>query len=380
MRKTTATLCLAVLVIAGTSMGATINKWQGGTAGNWTDTANWSTGVVPSPLQVDAVARFDDTGEGAVIDSAAADLYRLETGRRSASGVLSINTGGSITIDQFRTASDITGGTSSSTVDINGGALTIHGGNHGIGYAGTGVVNLNSGSFTSTDDIIVGRGGDTADGTLNMAGGTLTTVGNMTVGGRQIAEVDTGGVGAFNLSGGTAIIGSGSFLRVGNGGTGTMTVSGGSLTTEDFRIEGSALFSAAATLTGGVVHAGEVLIGENATLNLFLAATLDTYTLMDFTADGKLVWEGDHTADVAGFAAAGTFAGSGGVVDIATLIDGVDYDQSISTTEGFLLSKFDSGTGNTEVWTVVPEPATMGLFVTMGVGLFCFRRGSRRCR
>ena len=357
-----------VAMAAASTMAATVDKWTGGSNGNWTNTANWSKGALPESY-TDGVARFDGASEGAIINSAlAATVYRLEMGRGAAAGTLAINAGGSITIDQFRIAASA--GTDTGTVEINGGALTINGGNHGIGYVGTGVVNLNSGTFNSTDDIIVGRGGADANGTLNVLGGTLATVGQISVGGRYISSVATGGVGAFNLSAGTATVGTD--LKVGNGGDGTLTVGGTADLTVGRLLVGSASgYTGVANLTGGAVHADKVVIGLGGTLNLAAAATLDSYTNMSFQADGLLVWEGNHTNDVATMVGDGTLSWYDAT---ATYDDARAYDQEYDAPTGWLRTKYDAGNGETQVWTVIPEPDTLGLMAVVGAGLLFVRR------
>ncbi len=353
-------------MVAGSAMAGT-DKWTGGASGNWTNTANWSLGILPTA----DTARFDNNGEGAIINTAiAGTVNKLELGRNSSGTTLAINSGGSVTINQMRIAAFA--GTDSGTININGGALTINGGNHAIGYKGAGVVNLNSGSFSSNDDIALGREGS-ADGTLNVFGGTLSTVGHLTVGGRLVSGVPTGGTGAVNISAGTATVGD--TLRVGIGGNGTLTVSGaGDLTVGTLSVKSASGFSGVANLNGGTVSADKVVIGENGTLNLLSAATLDSYTNMHFSANGLLAWEGDHTADVATLAGDGTYSWGAGIVDITTLTLGVDYDQSFAAGSDYLVSKYDAGTGNTEVWTVIPEPATMSMFGLIGAGMLFVRR------
>jgi hypothetical protein len=165
---------------------------------------------VPNDI-TDHIARFDGNNEWAAINTAASSILRLELGRSSTGTRLDVNSGGSITIDQMRIAAR--DATDSGTLNIyNGGSVTINGGNHGVGYSGTGTVNLyDGGSFTSTADLIVGRGG-TADGYFNMYGGTLGITDLLNIG-RTVTG--TGSSGTVDISGGTATIGD--RIYVGNG-------------------------------------------------------------------------------------------------------------------------------------------------------------------
>jgi len=123
-----------------------------------------------------------------------------------------------------------------------------------------------------------------------------------------------------------------------------------------------------ATLNGGAVHVDVVTIGQNGTLN-WNAGTLDTFTNMAFSADGLLVWEGDHTNDVATLVTVGTFTWNGAS---AVYEDAKAYDQEYLAGGEYLRTSFD-GT-NTEVWTVIPEPATLGMVATMSGALLFIRR------
>ena len=107
------------------------------------------------------------------------------------------------------------------------GALTVDGGtlmevrwfNLGHRDGATGTLNMNSGSITVSDNIIIGRGGT---GTVNMNGGTITATGDFTIG-RGAATT-----GHVNLDGG--IITAGNFvMRVSYTAVGTMDVAGGTL-------------------------------------------------------------------------------------------------------------------------------------------------------
>ncbi len=371
-RERLASLMGIAVLAAVTTQAANIDRWTGGSNGNWTNTANWSIGDLPTTTN-NGYARFSSANDGAVIDSAVTGTtYRLEFGRKAAAGTLAINSGGSITINQFRIGAYQS--SDSGTVEIDGGALTINGGNHGIGYVGSGIVNLKSGTFDSTDDLIVGRGG-TANGTLNVSGGALTTVDQITVGGRSISNTNTGGTGLFTLSGGSADIGTA--LKIGNGGNGTLTVSGsGDLTVGDLDIytpsdDVGATYAVVANLNGGSVHADRVIIGQDGTLNLASAATLDTYTNMIFRADGLLVWEGDHTNDVATLVGNGTFTWGNATADYS---DSRAYDQEYLSGGEYLRTKYDAGNGETQVWTVIPEPATLGMVGMVATGILFIRR------
>lgn len=385
MKKTiTAVLAIAVLGLAGTSMAA--NRTWTGTTGNWTNTANWNT----YPLATDN-ARFN-AGSDVTVDSAVQiSLMAMGYNAGSYTSVLEVASGGALTVNRARVGN--TAGTTG-IVNINGGDLIISGGNHAFGYAGSGVVNLNSGTFHSSSDIALGR--DTgSDGKLYVTGGTLSTVENLTIGGRTVSGVPTGATGLLDISGGASTHTIGGILRLGNGGAGTMLLSAGTVDVTGARLRvgdasagmlavsgsgdltvnvlnvGGNGFDGIANLNGGAVHAGKVFVGDGGILTLRSAAILDTYTNMSFSANGLLVWEGDHSADVATLAGDGTFTwGDATAVYEDTKAFDAEYQDAVNGQ--YLRTAFD-GT-NTEVWTVIPEPATLGLVGLMGAGMLFVRR------
>jgi len=157
---------------------------------------------------------------------------------------------------------------------------------------------------------------------------------------------------------------------VGEGGNGILTMSGtADLTAGELRLDATDGFTGVANLNGGSVHVDQVTIGANGTLYLAAAATLDTYTNMTIKANGLLVLEGDHTVTVDGQVLAGELSWSGGLVGYD---DAKEFDAEYDTADGWLRYKFD-GT-NTEVWTVIPEPATLGLVGFVAGAMVFIRR------
>ncbi|VGO19235.1 PEP-CTERM sorting domain-containing protein [Pontiella sulfatireligans] len=388
MNKITgAVLAIAVLGLADTSVANV--DWAAGATGNWTNGANWVGGSIPAAGDL---VEFNGGNAVATIDSDVGTFAKTQTGDVAGSGTDTINvaTGGSIGFSQLRLAN---AASTTSILNIDGGAVSYASGNAAIGYSGTGIINLDSGSFTSSIDLDLGRNSGSR-GELNMSGGNMSVAADFMI--ASFSAPDNSG--HFGITAGTAIIGGD--LSVGMYGTGTAVLSGGSVTADRARVGGmntgsgtltvdadglltvgqlnvggSAGLTGAANLNGGTVNADNISIGASGTLSLLSAASLSGFTNMSFSADGLLVWEGDHTADVATLVAAGTLTGSGGIVDINTLDLGTDYDQVFGTGDNLLVSKFDGS--NTSVYTVIPEPATLGLVAAMGATLLFVRRAFR---
>ena len=56
--KVITAVAVTALAVA-TTQAATVDKWSGGSNGNWTNVANWSQGAAPEAYPLDGIARFD---------------------------------------------------------------------------------------------------------------------------------------------------------------------------------------------------------------------------------------------------------------------------------------------------------------------------------
>lgn len=94
--------------------------------------------------------------------------------------------------------------------------------NPGTSSVGTGVFNLNGGTFSSRAAVFVGLEG--ATGTININGGTFNSAGNIW-GSFRIANYGTGS-GVLNL-GGTGVVNASQYTAVGGWGDGVLNITGG---------------------------------------------------------------------------------------------------------------------------------------------------------
>jgi autotransporter-associated beta strand protein/T5SS/PEP-CTERM-associated repeat protein len=181
----------------------------------------------------------------------------------------------------------------------SGGAISVNNelyiGNENAGASGTYTLS-GSGSLNVANEVVVGREGGT--GTLNVDGGTITTTGNgnMYIGRRNgtgtlnqtagvisvIKEFGVGtrdgdqvGTGTYNLSGGSLTATNTIFIGKELGSSGTMTMTGGTMSTSDKLQIGHNQATGRLTQSGGVVNVqNEVYIGnENS------GSSVGTYTL-----------------------------------------------------------------------------------------------------
>jgi autotransporter-associated beta strand protein/T5SS/PEP-CTERM-associated repeat protein len=168
-------------------------------------------------------------------------------------------------------------------------------GNENAGASGTYTLS-GAGALSVANEVVVGREGGT--GTLNVDGGTITTTGNgnMYIGRRNgtgtlnqtagvisvIKEFGVGtrddnkiGTGTYNLSGGSLAATNNIFIGKELGASGTMTMTGGTMSTNDKLQIGHNQGTGVLTQSGGTVNVqNEVYIGnENS------ASSVGTYTL-----------------------------------------------------------------------------------------------------
>ena len=138
--------------------------------------------------------------------------------------------------------------------------------------SGTGILNVDGGTMTTTGNgnMYVGRRNGT--GTLNQTDGTIVVNKEFGVGTRDNDKIGTG---TYNLSGGSIAVANNFFVGKEQGASGTMTMTGGTLgTSESLRI-GHNQATGVFTQSGGTVNVqNEVYIGnENS------GSSVGTYTL-----------------------------------------------------------------------------------------------------
>ena len=218
-------------------------------------------------------------------------------GRESGTGTLTM-TGGTITKtgdEKFLVGHNNGVG----VVAQSGGTISVNNelyiGNENAGASGTYTLS-GAGALSVANEVVVGREGGT--GTLNVDGGTITTTGNgnMYIGRRNgtgtlnqtagvisvIKEFGVGtrdgdkiGTGTYNLSGGSLAATNTIFIGKELGASGTMTMTGGTMSTSDKLQIGHNQATGVLTQSGGIVTVqNEVSIGnENS------GSSVGTYTL-----------------------------------------------------------------------------------------------------
>jgi len=138
--------------------------------------------------------------------------------------------------------------------------------------SGTGILNVDGGTITTSGNgnMYIGRRNGT--GTLNQTAGTINVNREFGVGTRDDNKIGTG---TYNLSGGSLAAANNIFIGKELGASGTMTMTGGTLATSDKLQIGHNQATGVMTQSGGVVNVqNEVYIGnENS------GSSVGTYTL-----------------------------------------------------------------------------------------------------
>jgi autotransporter-associated beta strand protein len=195
--------------------------------------------------------------------------------------------------------------------------------------SGTGILNVNGGTITTTGNgnMYVGRRNGT--GTLNQTAGTITVIKEFGVGTRDDNKIGTG---TYNLSGTGAItVANNIFIGKELGASGTMTMTGGTMTGSDKLILGHNQATGVLTQSGGTVTTtNEVYIGnENS------ASSIGTYTL-----SGSANLNVGNEVQVGRDNGTGTFNLNGGTVN-ANKISGGTGSATVNFNGGLLKAKVD---------------------------------------
>jgi autotransporter-associated beta strand protein/T5SS/PEP-CTERM-associated repeat protein len=138
--------------------------------------------------------------------------------------------------------------------------------------SGTGTLNVDGGTITTTGNGNMYIGRKLGTGTLNQTAGTISVIKEFGVGTTQDGQA---GIGSYDLSGGTLTATGIIFIGKELGSSGTMTMSGGTMTTSDKLQIGHNEATGTLTQSGGIVTVqNEVYVGNETS-----AASVGTYTL-----------------------------------------------------------------------------------------------------
>jgi len=217
-------LMLTLLGASQPAIQAADITWSGGTA-EYTNTANWTGGVVPGPGD----NAINDTGSGNVVQILGVDPAWSVNDIRAANGTSTIGEyyqdGSAVVLGGWFRLGIGTGATG--TYTLHSGAITINAARLNVGELGTGVLNIDSGTINGPNNQFALADGPTgSSGTVNQTGGTVTAGGELWIGANNAGSGGVGAVGIYNFSAGALNINN--WVAIGrNGTTGTLNMSGG---------------------------------------------------------------------------------------------------------------------------------------------------------
>ena len=390
------------IAVAMTSQAAV---WVGGNNDNdWNTGSNWNPATVPTSA---AIADF--TSGTAVLSSPAPSILRLRLGGTAGtSGTLIISSSLATAAGEANEIARLGTG----MIILNSGANFQSGGTFrlGVSAGGNGVGMQNGGTLTSVGTMSVGVLGT---GAYTLSGGAINAQSNFTV------AQSAGGAGTYTQTSGTLTVGlagSGGSLFVGQVGTGTFALSGGKVVASTITVAGGTNAVGTMTQSGGEIDlvngpsptlgggltvtargsynisGGSLLVndidmqgdfhilGATSTISIQDSLLLGATGEMTFTFNeigiSQLTVGGDGTFDAASIITVdgSLFAGTSGIF---TLIDAA----TLSAAPVINLVGFQSGasydwnaeSGNFSI-TVVPEPSTVALALASAMGLAVWSR------
>jgi len=390
MRKIGMLLTFALMAGAGTVSAADYN-WTTGT-GNWTDA--WDGGGYPATSS-DRAFVLGGTQNLTPTYNPGTDLTAIEVKASAGGTTLNIS-------ENIRTANSFVmswNNTGTATVNHSAGEFRSNG-QLWVGGTGTASANIYNLSGTallkSPNTVLIGR--SNASGILNVTGGTYDVWGS---GGTQLGE-GTGSSGTVNLSAGLFKPSGGTFV-VGNSGSGTVDQTGGKLwLNTNMILKNNTSASGTYTISGGEI---DTTLGRWALLkdgSLFevdgsgassielsrLDAAVGSVFRINLDAGGSTLVKASRTdagqgVDIYGTLELDTIAGFNGVYgdtyDLFWAQTGnMDTNSmtfaNLSGSTDFSLSIVSKDGGDMLQATVIPEPATLGLFAAFGGVALWIRR------
>jgi len=144
---------LALMIPAAGQVQAQTGTWSAAVSGNWSDSTNWNSGVVPNAAG--AVAVFSNNWSGQTVTNAANTIGQIIAVDTTAGGALTIS-GGTLTLDNNAAKPVISTGTNSIWGEFARFRITsILDGSNGFERQGSGYMSLAGGTNTFTGSVVL---------------------------------------------------------------------------------------------------------------------------------------------------------------------------------------------------------------------------------
>lgn len=286
-------------------------------SGAWGTAGNWSGGAAPAAMDY-AQVRGNGTTNGAVsLSSGTAVAMTLSIGGNGPAAGEHVSVSGSGALNVYDTIT--VGDQGNAALDISGGSVSAYNvqlGNTLSGVTSTGTLNLSGGTLSVVQLVLGGGtpGAWTTGGSMNWSGGTLRAAGGMTV---NVPIALSGAGGTLDSNGFDGVV---SGVLSGNGGitkkgAGTITLSGANTYTGVTKISGGALAVSALSNAGVAGNLGAAssdaanLVLDGGTLKYAGTTSTSTDRLLTLTQNGGTLDAGSTGA--MNFLGTGRFAATG---------------------------------------------------------------------
>jgi hypothetical protein len=342
MRRFVGVLMVGVLLLSIGSTAQATRTWVSGSTGNWSNTAMWSGGILPTSAETAQV-----NNGNATLDTSQQIGQLLMGAAATDVGVLNINTGANFTVS--KASAELIGmvktSGASSTINHSAGTVSVF----STGYAGTGETRLVTAS-TTTGTAIYNLSGTAVLDTEVLSKGNKT---NTTA--------------QFNATGGTLVLRN-LMYRFG------LISEGAGFNQGQATLEIGAISTVKAISFGNATNAMDYTVGAGGTMNFDIASISSYDTIIQY---GTLANTLGATLSID--LLAGYVPTMGSFFDVWTFSDKTKAGSGAFgvVPAGWAAAWVDtSGDGSTDTLrlTYIPEPATMALF---GLGLMALRRSKK---
>lgn len=348
---------------------ASASVWSAG-IGDWGVGANWG-GTVP-----DGTTAYVNNGGTATVGSGTYTPTAVGAGYLAdTTGTILVNSGGTLTLSSTIHLGRVAGATGTLTVD-GGVVTTISHLYTGQAGTGSGTVNVKNSGQVSVNRFYGGEYTGSSSIATVSSGGSLAS--------SSLFYVAKGGIGTLDITGTGSSVTAGSTFYAGiEGGSSTVTISfGGLLDSDGTSYLGFAdgdVGSVSVTGAGSLWDAHSVYVGRSTgTGSLTIDDGGKVYaTALTISANGSVNMKDNAMLAIDGDAAANltSFLTLVADTDNINYWDGSAYQDITTGTEGVDYTL--SSDGLTTTLTVIPESATMSLFLLSASILWILRRVRR---
>ncbi|TAY55371.1 autotransporter outer membrane beta-barrel domain-containing protein, partial [Rhizobium leguminosarum] len=162
----------ALVALSAGAASAQTAVWTGATSNDWTNGSNWSTGTAPVAGQTVNIAAGGASRPNAILGVSGPVVVSagsINVGQvAGVPGALTIQNGSSLTNTSIARLAVVAGSSGTVTVTGSGSQWDVLFGTFHVGFAGTGILNIENGGFVEAGNTVLGSG-PSSSGTLNIS-------------------------------------------------------------------------------------------------------------------------------------------------------------------------------------------------------------------